>query len=161
MPNRPRPATELQSIARLAHEALDISEDQDHVRSILRLIIEHCESGDHAAEQMLLALKRAEKVGTTRHLARAVGRGGMSGERVTIEVCLDGLTGGYQLAIFAGNGGFRLAGPKFSGTSKTILTCVVDERAAREIRARLDPVFPDERLAEMEAIITRLYGTGV
>jgi len=40
---------------------------------------------------------------------------------VEITVDRDGLTNGLQLSIGDSSGGFRLSGPKFNGSSKTLL----------------------------------------
>jgi hypothetical protein len=68
-------------------------------------------------------------------------------DRITIEVCRDGWTNGIQLSINqrdkngAGDG-YRLAGPKFNGSSKSLLKTELDQRDADEIRGYLDAVFP-------------------
>ncbi len=62
---------------------------------------------------------------------------------VELQVDRDGRTGGLQLSI--GNpkgGGFRLAGPKYNGSSTNLMTVALNERSAREIRAYLDACFP-------------------
>lgn len=76
---------------------------------------------------------------------------------IRIEVCRDGWTKGLQLSIDNGSHGYRLAGPKFNGSSSTLLKAELDERDAREIRAYLNQGFPlteDEtrRAAFQEAI---------
>jgi hypothetical protein len=68
-------------------------------------------------------------------------------EKITLEVCKDGWTGGLQLSINkvdeeGRGGGYRLAGPKFNGSSKLLLQTALDQRDADEIRAHLDAVFP-------------------
>ena len=68
-------------------------------------------------------------------------------DKLTIEVHEDGLTGRLQLGIHqtdengAGHG-YRLAGPTFNGTGRTLLTATLDERDAEEIRRYLDTAFP-------------------
>jgi hypothetical protein len=59
---------------------------------------------------------------------------------VTLEVTQDGLTGGLQLAIGDEKGGFRLAGPKFNGSSRRRLVCDLedDERALGEVQGYID-----------------------
>ncbi len=42
---------------------------------------------------------------------------------VHISVYKDGWTGALQLSIGDENGGFRLAGPKFNGSSTAVLRC--------------------------------------
>lgn len=68
-------------------------------------------------------------------------------DRIVIEVGKDGWTGALQLSIsrLDENGvghGRRLAGPKFNGSTKPLLSRELDERDADEIRAYLDAVFP-------------------
>lgn len=72
----------------------------------------------------------------------------MSGtDKIAIDVSRDGLTNGLQLSINqtgedgAGHG-YRLAGPKFNGSGKVLLSRTLDERDAAEIRRYLDAVFP-------------------
>jgi hypothetical protein len=68
-------------------------------------------------------------------------------DKITIDVSRDGLTNGLQLSINqideddAGHG-YRLAGPKFNGSGKVLLSRTLDERDAAEIRRYLDAVFP-------------------
>ncbi len=70
-----------------------------------------------------------------------------STDKIHIDVCRDGLTNGLQLSINqtdedgAGHG-YRLAGPKFNGSGKVLLSRTLDERDATEIRRYLDAVFP-------------------
>ena len=78
-------------------------------------------------------------------------------ETINIEVCKDGWTKGLQLSINGGSHGYRLAGPKFNGSSTTLLKTELDERDAREIREYLAKGFPlteDEtrRAALQEAV---------
>ncbi|SOD80017.1 hypothetical protein SAMN06272781_6826 [Streptomyces sp. 1222.2] len=73
--------------------------------------------------------------------------GPASTAHVVFEVSKDGWTGGLQLGISeldenGGGHGFRLAGPKFNGSSKTLLKYEVTERDADEIRKFLDVKFP-------------------
>ena len=64
---------------------------------------------------------------------------------VQLRVDRDGLTGRLQLNISNPNaGGFRLAGPKYNGSSKNLLTVKLTSRDAREIRAYLDASFPQD-----------------
>ncbi|MER5350633.1 hypothetical protein ABT093_09910 [Kitasatospora sp. NPDC002551] len=68
-------------------------------------------------------------------------------DRITLEVSRDGWTNKLQLSInhlnAAGRGlGYRLAGPKFNGSSTSLLKTTLDERDATEIRGYLDAVFP-------------------
>jgi hypothetical protein len=56
-------------------------------------------------------------------------------------ICIDkdSLTGGYQICIEHDGGmGFRLAGPKYSGNSKRLLTHEITPNQADEIRTYLD-----------------------
>ena len=66
---------------------------------------------------------------------------------LTLDVTRDGWTDGIQLSISkrdeTGLGdGYRLAGPKFNGSSEPLLSKTLDERDAAEIRRYLDAVFP-------------------
>nr|BFD90691.1 hypothetical protein KitaXyl93_20510 [Kitasatospora sp. Xyl93] len=68
-------------------------------------------------------------------------------DRLIIEVCRDGWTKKLQINIAKvdKNGcghGYRLAGPKFNGSSTGLLKTELDERDASEIRSYLDAVFP-------------------
>lgn len=62
--------------------------------------------------------------------------------KVTLEVTRDGWTKALQLSInFKGpqsGHGFRLAGPKFNGSSTDVLIVELDARAIAEIRNYLD-----------------------
>ncbi|PVC80527.1 hypothetical protein DBP19_35920 [Streptomyces sp. CS090A] len=67
--------------------------------------------------------------------------------RAVIDVDRDGWTKNLQLNIATldenGSGmGYRLAGPKYNGSSKNLLRVELDERDAAEIRAALDAAFP-------------------
>lgn len=61
---------------------------------------------------------------------------------VVLKVSKDRWTGGLQLSIGDGHGGYRIAGPKFNGSSETILSRTLTERDAEEIRSYLDEAFP-------------------
>ncbi|MGC5400173.1 hypothetical protein ACPXCP_31090 [Streptomyces sp. DT20] len=68
-------------------------------------------------------------------------------ERIVIDLDRDGWTKNLQLNIAKLNEndrgmGFRLAGPKYNGSSTNLLRTELDERDAAEIRAMLDAVFP-------------------
>lgn len=58
---------------------------------------------------------------------------------VEVSVDRDGLTGQLQVGFLVGNGGYRLAGPKYSGTGENLLTAHLDQRAIREILRMLSP----------------------
>ncbi|MFE2019857.1 hypothetical protein ACFW9O_17660 [Streptomyces sp. NPDC059499] len=67
--------------------------------------------------------------------------------RVVVDVDRDGWTKQLQLNIAKLDDndrgmGFRLAGPKYNGSSTNLLRTELDERDAAEIRAMLDAVFP-------------------
>lgn len=64
---------------------------------------------------------------------------------VAITVCRDELTGSLQLEVGDDRGGFRLAGPKFSGNSIVLLRAPLDERARKEVRRYLDKVDRGDR----------------
>jgi len=62
---------------------------------------------------------------------------------LNLEVSKDALTGGIQLSIndvdSEGVGhGYRIAGPKFSGDGKILMTADLDTETRREIRRYLD-----------------------
>lgn len=64
---------------------------------------------------------------------------------VAIEVHRDGMTGGLQLSIgIPDSVGYRIAGPKFSGTSESLLKRVLTQRDVDEIRHYLDMAFPSK-----------------
>lgn len=79
-------------------------------------------------------------------------------EKITLEVCKDGWTKGLQLSISTDRHGYRLAGPKFNGSSTTLLKAELDERDAREIREYLDAGFPitpeGERRAALQGAVS-------
>lgn len=71
-------------------------------------------------------------------------------DQMIIEVYRDAITGGAQVAIgtLRGDGTvdlYRLAGPKFTGTGRNLLSKPLDEADAAEIRRYLDAVFPVPR----------------
>lgn len=57
---------------------------------------------------------------------------------IFLKVSRDGWTDGVQLSIGDGHGGYRIAGPKFNGSSTTLLTRELTERDITEIRMYLD-----------------------
>ncbi|MGQ4351948.1 hypothetical protein [Streptomyces drozdowiczii] len=68
-------------------------------------------------------------------------------KRIVLDVDRDGWTKNLQLNIATldennSGMGFRLAGPKYNGSSTNLLRTELDERDASEIRAALDAVFP-------------------
>lgn len=68
---------------------------------------------------------------------------GIEKQDVQLRVDRDGLTGRLQLNISLLNaGGYRLAGPKYNGSSKNLLTVKLSSRDVKEIRAYLDASFP-------------------
>lgn len=74
--------------------------------------------------------------------------------RIKLEVDRDGWTSNLQvnLAQVDDNNsgwGYRLAGPKYNGSSRNLLSRTLDERDAREIRDALNAVFPDERITQL------------
>jgi hypothetical protein len=54
-----------------------------------------------------------------------------------IHVDQDRVTGELQVSIHDGSGGYRLAGPKYVGSSKTLLAHVLDGRDVKEILRHL------------------------
>ncbi|MCU1613741.1 MAG: hypothetical protein JWO98_1281 [Frankiales bacterium] len=65
-------------------------------------------------------------------------------KRIVFTVDRDGWTNGLQLGISQPDEGhgYRLAGPKYNGSSKTLLDYELEERDAAEIRKMLDAAFP-------------------
>lgn len=62
---------------------------------------------------------------------------------VELHVDKDGWTGGLQLNIcHPKSGGYRIAGPKYNGSSTNVLMYRLTERDANEIRRYLDESFP-------------------
>jgi hypothetical protein len=67
--------------------------------------------------------------------------------RIVMDVDRDGWTKGLQLNIVGldendHGWGYRLAGPKYNGSSTNLLRVELTERDASEIRQMLDKVFP-------------------
>ncbi|MFJ2279171.1 hypothetical protein ACIOEZ_34045 [Streptomyces sp. NPDC087866] len=67
--------------------------------------------------------------------------------RIVLDVDRDGWTQNLQLNLLTldendSGMGFRLAGPKYNGSSKNLLRTELDERDATEIRKALDVAFP-------------------
>ncbi|MGP3684100.1 hypothetical protein ACTVZO_05200 [Streptomyces sp. IBSNAI002] len=67
--------------------------------------------------------------------------------RIMMDVDRDGWTNGLQLNIVGldendSGWGYRLAGPKYNGSSQNLLRVELKERDANEIRKMLDKVFP-------------------
>ncbi|MFA6159457.1 MAG: hypothetical protein WC763_07565 [Candidatus Paceibacterota bacterium] len=63
----------------------------------------------------------------------------------TLSVFKDSWTKGIQLSIADESGsGYRIAGPKFNGSSTPIIDHQLTQRDANEIRRYLDRVFPKE-----------------
>ena len=56
---------------------------------------------------------------------------------IYLSVDRDELTGGIQLSINDGSGGYRIAGPKYCGQSVTLRKHVLTKRDAEEIGAYL------------------------
>lgn len=68
-------------------------------------------------------------------------------DKLTIDVDRDGWTGKLQVSLQQtnekGSGwGYRLAGPKFNGSSKNLISQELSQRDADEIRGHLNAVFP-------------------
>jgi len=59
---------------------------------------------------------------------------------IYISVDRDQLTRGIQISINDGNGGYRIAGPKYSGNSIELKRHILTKNDADEIRSYLDKV---------------------
>jgi len=59
---------------------------------------------------------------------------------IRIEVYRDGWSNALQVSIGNGRTGYRIAGPKFNGSGKCLLSKKLTERDVREIREYLDEV---------------------
>lgn len=57
----------------------------------------------------------------------------------------DGWTDGIQMSIGDADGGYRLHGPKFNGSSTTICEVKLSESDATEIRRYLDAAYPPKK----------------
>ncbi|MEU3386337.1 hypothetical protein [Streptomyces albidoflavus] len=73
---------------------------------------------------------------------------------IKLDIDLDGWTQRLQANLVQGGPdglgwGYRLAGPKYNGSSRNLLSRTLDERDAREIRDALNAVFPDERITQL------------
>lgn len=68
----------------------------------------------------------------------------MSDNVLSIDVSKDGWTGLLQLSIGDYNGGYRIHGPKFNGSTKILIRHQINERDAMEIRTLLDKYFPSK-----------------
>lgn len=80
---------------------------------------------------------------------------------VYLDLDRDDLTGGLQLSVSDGNGGYRIVGPKFSGNSRRLQHYRVSERDTAKIREYLDCAFPDPRdatIRKLRAEVERLAG---
>lgn len=86
-------------------------------------------------------------------------------QRIVIDVDRDGWTKNLQLNIATLNEndrgwGFRLAGPKYNGSSKNLLRTELDERDAAEIRKALDTAFPlPDKVPHIEALVAKVAET--
>ncbi|MEL7994246.1 hypothetical protein AAG656_28500 [Streptomyces albidoflavus] len=74
--------------------------------------------------------------------------------RIKLEVDRDGWTSNLQVNLAQvddndSGWGYRLAGPKYNGSSRNLLSRTLDERDAQEIRDALNAVFPDERITQL------------
>ena len=63
-------------------------------------------------------------------------------DSITLNVDQDGWTGKLQLSIGDRNGGYRICGPKYNGSSKNLLTRLITKQDAAEIRRCLDKAYP-------------------
>ena len=67
-----------------------------------------------------------------------MGLGEKMKEDIRIEVYRDGWTDHLQVSIGNGSHGYRIAGPKFNGSGKKLLSRILSERDVKEIREYLD-----------------------
>jgi len=72
---------------------------------------------------------------------------------IYLDLDKDSLTGGFQLSIGDDSGGYRIAGPKYSGHSSRVQRKKLTAHDAEEIRVYLDKGFP--RPEDPKDIITR------
>ena len=63
-------------------------------------------------------------------------------EKVFLFVDKDGFSKGFQVSIGTDDGGYRIAGPKYNGSSKSLIKHELDERDVAEIKKYLDKVAP-------------------
>ncbi|WP_230536422.1 hypothetical protein [Streptomyces sp. OUCMDZ-3434] len=73
---------------------------------------------------------------------------------IKLDIDLDGWTQRLQANLVQADAdglgwGYRLAGPKYNGSSRNLLSRTLNERDAREIRDALNAVFPDERITQL------------
>ncbi|MFE9317886.1 hypothetical protein ACFYNV_22705 [Streptomyces albidoflavus] len=73
---------------------------------------------------------------------------------IKLDIDLDGWTQRLQANLVQADAdglgwGYRLAGPKYNGSSRNLLSRTLDERDAQEIRDALNAVFPDERITQL------------
>lgn len=62
-------------------------------------------------------------------------------ENIELHIDQDKSTGEIQVSIHDASGGYRLAGPKYVGNSRSLLTHVLDKRDLREILTYLSHDF--------------------
>ena len=62
------------------------------------------------------------------------------GKEIYLSVDKDNMTGGIQISINDGDGGYRLAGPKYSGYSETLKRHTLTQEDVAQIRAYLRKV---------------------
>lgn len=75
---------------------------------------------------------------------------------IILSVEKDGWTGGIQISISdvdinGSGGGYRIAGPKYNGSSTTLKEVKLDYDTAQQIRKYLDKVRPPETLPNADA----------
>jgi len=77
---------------------------------------------------------------------------------IKIEVYQDGWTNGLQVCICDHNGGYRIAGPKFNGSGKLLLSKTLNERDIQEIQSYLKASKQDvEADAKIKDAIMQIY----
>ena len=64
-------------------------------------------------------------------------------ESAILSVDKDGWTKQFQISIGNVRGGYRLAGPKYNGSSEVVKKVLLTENDAKEIRRYLDEAFPN------------------
>src|SRR5690349_17639563 len=69
--------------------------------------------------------------------------------KVVLSVDKDGLTGGFQLSIGDDRTGYRIAGPKYCGQSKSVFEHRITPRDAGEIHSYIRELLPENEPHEI------------